>query len=353
MLKTTSGLLAGALLLAGAAVGAQAAFKDPLDVPAQPSARITNSLLFAVAPAGPQRLVAAGERGRMLVSADRGASWKQSTVPVSTDIVAVSFPTEQQGWAVGHGGVVLHSADGGQTWQRQLDGRQIAALLLAYYEQHMPATDPALSRAFDEARRYAEEGATRPLLDVWFESAEVGYVIGTFNTMLKTVDSGKSWIPWSEHVDNPRSLHLHAMREFGGEVYVAGEQGLLLKLDRRQQRFVHMDTGYEGSFFGLAGNDRFVVAYGLRGSAYRSTDRGLSWTRLATNAGASITAGSVMADGRLVLGTANGNLLISKDGGNTFQQAANAGNLPVFGIAAQGTSVAVAGPAGVHIDSLK
>ena len=143
------------------------------------------------------------------------------------------------------------------------------------------------------------------------------------------------------------------MRAFGGDVYVAGEQGLLLKLDRRQDRFVRLNSGYEGSFFGLAGNDHFVVAYGLRGSAYRSTDHGLSWTRLATNAGASITAGTVLADGRLVLGTANGTLVISKDGGNTFQQAASAGSLPVFGMAAQGTSVAVAGPAGVHIDSLK
>ncbi|WP_258398456.1 WD40/YVTN/BNR-like repeat-containing protein [Herbaspirillum rubrisubalbicans] len=353
MLKTTKSLLAGALLLAGAAVGAQAAFKDPLDVPAQPSVRITSSLLFAVAPAGEQRLVAAGERGRMLVSTDRGASWKQSSVPVSTDLVAISFPTDQQGWAVGHGGVILHSADGGQTWQRQLDGRQIAAMSLAYYEKRMPTTDPALSRAFDEAKRYAEEGATQPLLDVWFESAEVGYAIGTFNTMLKTVDGGQTWIPWSEHVDNPRSLHLHAMRQFGGDVYVAGEQGLLLKLDRRQERFVHLDSGYEGSFFGLAGNDQFVVAYGLRGSAYRSTDHGLTWTRLTTNVGASITAGTVLADGRLVLGTANGSLLISRDGGNTFEQAANAANLPVFSMAAQGTHVAVVGPAGVHIESLK
>lgn len=353
MFKSSSSLLAGVLLLASAAVGAQAAFKDPLDSPARPSGRITHSLLLAITNAGPQRLVAAGERGRMLVSTDQGVSWKQSAVPASTDLVAISFPTDQQGWAVGHGGVILHSVDGGRTWRRQLDGRQIAALSLAYYEKRMPSADPGLLRALDEAKRYAEEGATRPLLDVWFQSPQVGYVLGTFNTILKTVDGGRTWTPWSDHVDNRRSLHLHAMREFGGDVYVAGEQGLLLRLDRQQERFVRLDSGYEGSFFGLAGNDRFVVAYGLRGSAYRSTDHGQSWTRLPTHIGASITAGTVLADGRLVLGTANGNLVISSDGGDTFIQANNAGNLPVFGMAPQDTGVVVVGPTGVHVESLK
>ena len=33
------------------------------------------------------------------------------SVPVSSDLVAVAFPTPQQGWAVGHDGVILASAD--------------------------------------------------------------------------------------------------------------------------------------------------------------------------------------------------------------------------------------------------
>ncbi|WP_332776946.1 hypothetical protein [Polaromonas sp.] len=43
------------------------------------------------------------------------------------------FPTAEQGWAVGNDGVILHSNDAGATWSKQLDGREIGALLVQHY----------------------------------------------------------------------------------------------------------------------------------------------------------------------------------------------------------------------------
>ena len=73
-------------------------------------------VLQASAVAG-QRLVAAGARGHIVYSDDRGASWQQAKVPVSADLTALHFVDARQGWAVGHEGVVLHTADGGASWQ--------------------------------------------------------------------------------------------------------------------------------------------------------------------------------------------------------------------------------------------
>lgn len=346
-------IVVGALLTMGAALPASAAVKDPLDVPALPSARADRSLLLGLANAGPQRLVAVGPRGHVLVSDDQGKQWKQGKVPVSTDLVAVHFPTAELGWAVGHGGVVLHSADGGRNWVRQLDGKQAAALAVAYYEKRLPSTDAALLRSLDEAKRYAQEGAIRPFLDVWFDNAQVGYVVGTFNMILRTTDGGKSWEPWSDRVDNERALHLHAVRAYGGTLYLAGEQGLLLKLDPAQGRFVALDSGYQGTFFGLAGNQNYVVAYGLRGNAVRSTDQGRTWSRVATQVDASITSGTVLADGRLVLGTAGGHLLVSGNGGDTFTALGNRFSLPLFGLAPAGAGLAIVGPTGARFAPLQ
>src|SRR5262249_1628877 len=107
-----------ALALGGAAVAAEPGWRDVLDTPAIQSARASRTLFNGLARAG-DRIVAAGQRGQILYSDDSGQSWKQAAVPLAADLVAVAFPTAKQGWAVGHGGVILHSADGGATWTRQ------------------------------------------------------------------------------------------------------------------------------------------------------------------------------------------------------------------------------------------
>ena len=64
------------------------------------------SLLLAVARVG-DRLVAVGDRGHVLLSADQGRNWTQSLTPTRALLTGVSFPDAQHGWAVGHDGVIL------------------------------------------------------------------------------------------------------------------------------------------------------------------------------------------------------------------------------------------------------
>ena len=59
-------------------------------------------------------------------------------MPVSADLTALHFANAQQGWAVGHEGVVLHTPDGGASWTLQLDGRRANALVLARRERKPP-----------------------------------------------------------------------------------------------------------------------------------------------------------------------------------------------------------------------
>lgn len=115
---------------AGASTGAAnrpTPWRDVLDTPAVPSPLAARSLLTGLARAG-ARVVAVGQRGHVLFSDDAGKSWNQADVPVSSDLVAVSFPNPDAGWIVGHDGVVLHSTDAGRSWTRQLDGRSVGEL---------------------------------------------------------------------------------------------------------------------------------------------------------------------------------------------------------------------------------
>jgi photosystem II stability/assembly factor-like uncharacterized protein len=318
--KSAPWALALALVVAGAQGPAWAAtYVDVLDLPARPSALAVHSPLRDVTQAG-DRLVAVGPRGHIVYSDNQGQDWRQASVPVSADLNALVFPNALEGWAVGNDGVVLHSRDGGTSWARQLDGRQIGALVETHYQALAKAhPDEAQWQAFaDEGRRLVQEGADKPLLGVWFSDAKRGYAVGVFNLILRTDDGGNSWVPMQDRTDNPQGLHLNAIRAIGDELYVAGEQGLLLKWHTGQQRFVSLPSPYQGTWFGVLGKPGEVLAYGLRGHVARSSDGGQSWTRVSTGVTQSITAASLDSNGDYWLFSQAGQVLHSRDGGLSF-----------------------------------
>ncbi|MBV2132579.1 glycosyl hydrolase [Pseudomonas sp. MAP12] len=350
-----------ALLALGIALGslqgiAQAAsYVDVLDLPAKPSALVARSPLRDVARAG-ERLVAVGQRGHILYSDDAGKSWQQAGVPVSSDLNSVHFPTPQQGWAVGNDGVVLHSSDGGASWVKQLDGRQIGALVLAHYSA-LASAEPAneqWAQFVAEGQRLVDEGADKPLLDVWFADEQRGYAVGVFNLILRTADGGQTWVPMQDRTDNPQSFHLNSLSAVDGELYIAGEQGLLLKWDAGQQRFAALPSPYQGTWFGVVGKPGEVLAYGLRGHVFRSSDGGQSWTPVETGLPVSITAGALDERGDFWLFSLAGHALRSHDGGASFALVPQPALAPVAGVARDGANeLVLVGERGVRTLALQ
>ncbi|MBG6291559.1 WD40/YVTN/BNR-like repeat-containing protein [Pseudomonas nitroreducens] len=347
-------LFLGALLLAGGVQAGEQAdgFVDVLDLPAAYSNAPSRVPLLAVTRAG-NRLVSVGQRGHILYSDDGGSHWRQAEVPVSSDLTAVYFPTPNEGWAVGHDGVVLHSADGGIHWERQLDGRQIGQLMLDYYAAH-PQPDNATW--LEQARRFKEEGADKPFLDLWFRDANEGFVVGAFNLILHTRDGGRTWEPWNHRIDNPQALHLTAIAASGDDLFIVGEQGLLLRLSHQQEgqqeRFVALPSPYAGSFFGVVAQPGLVFAYGLRGHAVRSVDGGESWSAVDTGLPVSLTAASFDASGRLYLFSQAGQGLVSDDRGVSFKPLELAERLPVSGAVAGPGRLLLVGTRGVRENAM-
>ena len=95
----------------------------------EPAPLAAKSLLLDAARAG-YRLVAVGDRGHILLSADEGRTWTQVPTPTRAMLTGVAFADATHGWAVGHDGVILASTDGGQTWTRADDGRDLESVFL-------------------------------------------------------------------------------------------------------------------------------------------------------------------------------------------------------------------------------
>jgi photosystem II stability/assembly factor-like uncharacterized protein len=271
------------------------AFKDPLDNPARTVDRLDKRPLQAVTQAG-ERLVAVGSRGLIVLSTDGGTTWKQARVPVQSDLLAVHFSNPETGWAVGHGGVVLRTDDSGDSWIKQLDGRTSGEAFLNYYRPRADAGDTPAKEALKQLEQNFRVPGALPYLDVWFKDANEGFAVGSFGMLIATTDGGKTWTPWLDRIDNKQFVNLNCIREIGGEVYIAGERGQVFKLDRSKGRFLATPTGYAGSFFGIAGNSRTILIFGLRGVAYRSGDRGSTWEAVRMPSEATISAGIVRSD---------------------------------------------------------
>ena len=153
--------------------------------PALPVVEPAKEQLLDIASAG-SRLVVAGERGLIAYSDDNGKTWLQARVPVSETLTALSFPTAEHGWAVGHGGVILHSGDSGESWQMQFDGTAAIRQKLDYVTDRALALEQQLNEmesepsedflwkvdeaqyAVEDAELALENGPADPFLDVWF-----------------------------------------------------------------------------------------------------------------------------------------------------------------------------------------
>ncbi|MEP6874788.1 MAG: YCF48-related protein [Burkholderiales bacterium] len=312
------------IVAAAAAASAQGASVSvppvALTEPALHSAKALNAAMLAVTQAGP-RLVAVGERGTVLVSDDGAKSWRQAKVPVQVTLTAVRFVSERIGWAVGHLGVILKSDDGGESWVKQLDGLQAAKLVAAGGDER--------------TKRFVDEGPDKPFFDLDFSDAQHGFAVGAYNLAFATSDGGQHWTPMLARLPNPKSLHLYGVRAASDHVYIAGEQGLLMASNDGGANFAALPSAYKGSFFGLlAARSGTLIAYGLRGNAWRSADQGASWTRLDTGLQTSISAALELDGGELALLAQTGDLLRSRDEGRSFTKTPPAGGpLPAAGLA--------------------
>lgn len=313
---------------------------QPLERSASASALAAHGPLMAVGQAG-KRLVAVGERGHVLLSDDGGATWRQSSVPVSTTLTAVSFADERTGVAVGHGAVILRTQDGGATWTKVLDGRAIAQRVLG-------SVDRNDTGALEEARRLVADGPDKPLLDVRFADAKRALAVGAYGLVLATEDAGATWTTLTDSAPAKDKRHLYAAMPVNAGWYLAGEQGALYRSEDAGRTFARLKSPYQGSFFGLLSSPAGeLIAYGLRGNAYRTTDAGASWERVAVPTKASLLGATVLADRSLLLFDEVGGAWRSTDGRN-FQAADVGARFPALAAQSTGRDHLVAvGPRGV------
>ena len=339
-----------------------ASMPDLLDLPAVASARSLDGLMLDVTRAG-KRLVAVGAYGSILFSDDSGANWQQAIVPVQVTLTSVSFPSPEQGWAVGHDAVILHSSDGGESWEKQLDGRQTGAMSLVAAREKMAQleaqVDPdmmemdAADMALSEAEREQAVGPNRPFLDVWFRDEHYGIAVGAFNYFFVTEDGGRSWQDRSLSLPNPDTLHLYSIHVIATDtLLMAGEFGLVLRSTDGGDSWQALDLGYEGTLFAVSGMNGHAWVTGLRGNAFYSADAGDSWRHLDLGTQATMLEVCSLSEDEAVFGGLGGTVVRVRQAGADVATVGKPGGAHLSSILTQPNSLVLAGAAGLRRQSL-
>jgi photosystem II stability/assembly factor-like uncharacterized protein len=305
-------LLAGALalVLCGGPASAAPGFEPEAVV-----RRVEHLSILALAVVG-DRVVAAGERGRILVSDDAGATWKVGQTPTHHTLTSLAFTDAKTGFATGHQATLLRTEDGGLTWtQAGLEIKQ------------------------------------KPALFAVRMTGARGIAVGAYGALLVTSDSGRSW---QARAVGPADFDRHLTgiaSAGGGRIVVAGEAGTLIASNDDGATWQVLKSPYAGSFFGALGvRGGAVLVFGMRGNAYRSADAGKSWQRidLGTYKGA-LQGATELADGAVVLTGADGMIATSKDGGVTFAATPVPSRVTVTAVARTSNgNLLVAGPSGLR-----
>lgn len=237
-----------------------------------------------------------GRRGTVLHTTDGGKTWQRQNSGVHITLTSIFFADSQNGWAVGDGGTIIHTGDGGNTWKKQTSP-------VSFY-----------------------------LMGVCFVSPLKGWVVTEQTHILVTEDGGENWrIQFTDGDYILKSISFcdsqngWAVGEYGF-TYHTRNGGVTW--ENQYGHFGFSDETGEieaGSFlFDVKAIDpQRAWAVGIDGLVIRTIDGGATWERVHTGANAGGRKRALLCvdgnkEGTLMIG-GKGVFLVSSDEGETWK----------------------------------
>ena len=115
------------------------------------------STLYDIECVGPNQVWAVGAGGKILHTTNGGTDWSPQTSGTGNDLYGVDFVDSLNGWTAGTGPTIVHTTDGGASWSPQT------------------------------------AGVSDDLMDIAFGSATRGWCSGVNGAIIGTTDGGTTW----------------------------------------------------------------------------------------------------------------------------------------------------------------
>ena len=256
------------------------------------------------------RIFGVGVHGIIVYSDDKGDTWNQATeVPFTKTLTDISCPSQNKCWATGHDATILHSFNGGETWEVQYQDAEFDA----------------------------------PLLSIHMYDDYEGVALGAFALSLRTSNGGITWDylfidddEFQPHLNYTYGDNQGWRKSAKDEGYAVGELGKYYVTDDRGLNWLAIETGYIGSYWsgikvdegqslllGMSGNITLATLYELNDPVppnkataiacyesgyYRGDCKVYAFDDLFIGTKNSLTSANLLDDGRIVL-SGNGGVI--------------------------------------------
>jgi photosystem II stability/assembly factor-like uncharacterized protein len=152
-----------------------------------------------------------GFDGIILHSTDGGVTWEKQDSGTTMDLQGIYFLNPNTGWAVGWSGTILVTADGGKKWKA-----------VSGVATHSLSTDPTATSA---------DVASYSLNTVYFRDEKNGWACGFAGELIASHDGGMTW----QALKSPVQSQLSSVTiDKAGHIWIAADEQLLVSEDGGQ-----------------------------------------------------------------------------------------------------------------------
>jgi photosystem II stability/assembly factor-like uncharacterized protein len=244
---------------------------------------------------------AVGGGGTILRTTNGGSTWSAVKSGTTQQLNGVAFAGASNGWAVGNGGVILHTSNGGATWTAQ------------------------------------KSGTTQPLNGIAFADTENGWAVGGGGVVLHTASGGSAWAAQKSTTTQP--LYAVACAD-ASTCWAVGNRAAVQHTADGGKTWSAQNAGlWKNTTLRTVGCSDVSVAWiaGSRSTVRKTTNGGSTWA--SQSAGASQVNGIVVADASHVRLVGNSGLVrATSNGGSAWTTETTPTTQTLYGVAGAGAA---------------
>jgi photosystem II stability/assembly factor-like uncharacterized protein len=297
---------------------------------------------------------AVGAAGAIVATTNGGRTWRTQawqTQPeeVNVTLTAVRFVNRTTGWAVGTEGTVLRTTNGGQTWSRSAleSGEALYDVASSGTSQvWVVGTGSSVFHSSDGGANWSPQtfpvaNQLASLTGVAFVDNNRGIAVGTFGTAFRTTNGGQTWTSIDCGVG---ALNLQDVDFVSANlVFVAGQLGSIRRSTDGGVNWDYIDSGTSNNLVAIDCVDSaYGWAVGTDGTLVRtmtaSDPSGAGWGLQLRSTLNSLNAVDFLNDTTGVAVGRSGAVMITNDGGNSWQAIAAPAVTTLTGVKLQSVS---------------
>lgn len=253
--------------------------------------------------------------------------WFQQTSETTNEITAIQFTSATRGWAMGKGGLLRLTTNGGAKWDNRtgLDNDNINAFHMNTANTGYVVGDGGVIRQYNNEWSWPKRtsGTSNHLYDVRIVGMDTMYIVGANGTIRRSTNASTTAWPYvtftAQSVPSVTTDFRSVYPVTSRLVFVSGANGRIAKTTNAGVNWTVKSTGTTASLNGIAfrdANNGFAVGGG--GTILKTTDGGETWVPRPSGTTVDLWSVVIVTADTAYASGANGTIVKTGDAGETW-----------------------------------